>query len=314
MTETIIGIDISKDHLDVYCGVTGDRRRFPNDLQGFKLLRGGLAKRPVKMVVYEPTGPYHGAFERSLSRAGLPLAKVNPRQARSFAVAAGQLTKTDQVDARLLAYMGQALELRLLEPANEVQEALRELHGARQALIKDQAAAGNREAQAVHPLVKRQHRARLRSIAGHLKAVEAEIHRLIAEDPALSRRWEILCSVPGVGPATAQALLIEMPELGTLEPKKAAKLAGLAPITRQSGQWQGRSFIQGGRASLRRALFMPALVACRYNPDLKAKYEALKAAGKPRKVAVVAVMRKLLLLANALIQSNRMWVPKPSCR
>ena len=143
-------------------------------------------------------------------------------------------------------------------------------------------------------MLKGQNKQRLKQIEGQIAAIDREMERLRDEDAAFKRRCEIVESIPGLGSASAFALLIEMPELGTLEPKQIASLGGVAPVTRQSGTWQGKSFIQGGRAGLRQALYMPALVAIRYNPDMKAKYEAMRKAGKPAKVAIVAIMRKLL--------------------
>ena len=159
-------------------------------------------------------------------------------------------------------------------------------------------------------MLKGQNKQRLKQIEGQIAAIDREMERLRDEDAAFKRRCEIVESIPGLGSASAFALLIEMPELGTLEPKQIASLGGVAPVTRQSGTWQGKSFIQGGRAGLRQALYMPALVAIRYNPDMKAKYEAMRKAGKPAKVAIVAIMRRLLLLANALLRDQRLWAPE----
>lgn len=153
---------------------------------------------------------------------------------------------------------------------------------------------------------------RLRHIEGQIRAIDAALRRLLAAEPALKARFDVLLSVPGIAETTALALLIEMPELGQLENGCAASLAGLAPLARDSGQWRGKRFIRGGRASVRQALYMPALVAARFNPDLRAKYQALIAAGKPAKVALVAIMRKLIILANALLREGRAWAPRAS--
>lgn len=313
MTETTIGIDISKDHLDAHCSHTCEDRRFANSPAGLKRLRAWLADRRVRLVVYEATGAYHRALEIALCQAGYTLAKVNPLQARRFAEATGRRAKTDRVDAQVLAKMGQVLELRHLTVRDATAATLRELQVARRALDKDKAAAKNRAHQAQHKLVRQQLARRLQGIERDLKALDAAIQEIIAQNATLARRFEILCSIPGIGTATAHALLIDLPELGTLESKPAASLVGVAPMTRESGQWRGRASIRGGRGALRHALFMPTLVACRFNPDLKAKYEALKAAGKPPKVAAIAVMRKLVLLANALVRHNRLWCENPAC-
>lgn len=304
------GVDIGKDALDICLHPGGTERRFSNDATGHRALIAWLAQHRILRVVYEATGAYHRAFERALAQADLPLAKVNPRQARRFAEATGQLAKTDRCDAAMLARLGALLEppVRSLPSATLV--AMRELHGARQALIKDRTAALNRQKGLTSALLKRQALRRLAQIKAQLAAIDTELDVLCGADPDLDHRRAILASIPGIGEATAVALLVEMPELGSLEPGPAASLAGLAPMARDSGRTQGRRFIRGGRAGLRRALYMPALVATRFNPDLRTKYQALLAAGKPPKLAITAVMRKLLLLANALLRDKRAWTPK----
>jgi transposase len=236
--------------------------------------------------------------------------KVNPRSSRRFAEATGELAKTDRIDAAILARMGAVLDLDGRPAKTETLHDLRELGVARQALVKDRIAATNREQIAVNPVIKRQLRARLKQIGMQLKEIDTAIATLVGSDPGLSRRRDVLASIPGIGAVTAMAILIEMPELGTLDNKQAASLAGLAPMTRQSGTWSGRARIRGGRRSLRTALYMPALVALRFNPDLKQKYQALKDAGKPSKVAITAIMRKLLILANAPLRDDRNWNAK----
>lgn len=248
MTETTIGVDISKGRLDAFCLRTGEGRCFSNTPKGHKQLIGWLTGRQVTRLVYEPTGPYHRAFELALSKAGIPLAKVNPRQARRFAEATGQLAKTDGLDAKLLARMGEALDPRLLTAASPALSALRELQAARQALIKDQTAAKNRLQQHSAPVLKRLTSRRLKAIARDIALVDREIQALISQDPTLARRQEILLSIPGIAAVTAQALLIDMPELGALDAKQAASLIGLAPMTRQSGAWSPRR-TTGGSAS-----------------------------------------------------------------
>ena len=242
--------------------------------------------------------------------AGVPFAKVNPRQARRFAEATGKLAKTDRLDAAMLAKMGAMLELAPRPGRSEVLLELKELYLAREALVKDRTAAKNRAKALTLALLKRHNAQRLEQIERQIETVEAAITRIIEADADLDVRFAILTSIPGISKVTAFALLIEMPELGLLEPGQAACLAGLAPIARQSGRWTGRAFIRGGRANVRQALYMPALVAMRFNPDLKAKYDQFVAAGKPAKIAITAIMRKLIVLANALLSANRKWAPK----
>ena len=307
MTNDTIGVDISKDHLDAHRMSDGSSRRFANDRTGHAAFAGWAGQ--CARIVYEPTGPYHLAFERRLADAGFALVKVNPRQARRFAEATGRLAKTDRLDAAMLARMGALLELQARPVRRPILGDLKDLHMARQALVKNRTAARNRAKNLTLPILKRHNAAQLRQIERQIAAVEAEILVLIKADPDLARRFDILVSIPGVSAITAFALIIDMPELGTLENGQAASLAGLAPIARQSGQWTARAFIRGGRTNVRRALYMPALVAIRFNPELKAKYDQLKAAGKASKVAITAIMRKLVLLANALIRDDRKWAP-----
>ena len=306
MTETNIGIDISKDHLDVHRLPGDERRRFDNSKAGHKALIRWIGDTPAR-VVYEPTGYYHRALERALAAAGMPIAKVNPRQARRFAEATGNLAKTDALDAAMLTRMGAVLSLEARPVPSAIINDLRDLRTARNALIKDQVAALTRAKAITLPLLKRQNAARLKQIEAQREAVDAEINALIQGDPDLAQRFAILCSIPGIAEVSAAMLLIEMPELGSLNEKQVAALAGLAPIARQSGNWKGKSFIRGGRQQVRQGLYMPALVAIRFNADLKTKYEQLIKAGKAPKQAITAVMRKLIILANALLKKGRQW-------
>jgi transposase len=303
-----IGIDISKPVLDAFRLMTGEHRQFPNNKPGCAALIRWIGKNAVR-VVFEPTGPYHRVLEQSLTKAGIAIVKVNPRYARRFAEATGELAKTDRIDAALLARMAVVLDLQARPAHSEIHHDLRELSVARQALIKDRTAARNREKIAQNAIIRRQLKARLSQIERQIGEIEKAMATIVEGDEALQRRREILASIPGIGPVTAMAIIVEMPELGELDGKQVASLAGLAPITRESGGWKGRSRIQGGRASLRCGLYMPALVALRINPDLRRKYQALKEAGKPSKVAIATIMRKLIVLANALIRDNRMWSP-----
>src|SRR5271170_6776977 len=305
MKHDTIGVDVSKDHLDAHRLADGATRRFANDKGGHKGLIKWLAETPLNRVVFEPTGPYHRAVERALGASGVPFVKVNPRQARRFAEAIGKLAKTDRLDAAMLARMGAMLELKTRPRRSEALLELKQLHLAREALVKDRTAAKNRGKVLAAPLLKRQNAQRLEQIKRQITAIEATILEQVQADPDLAQRFAILTTIPGVSAITAFALLIEMPELGALEPGQAASLAGLAPVARQSGRWTGRAFIRGGRASVRQAIYMPALVANRFNPDMKAKYAQLIETGKPAKVALTAIMRKLVVLANALLKANR---------
>jgi len=309
MTEHTIGIDISKTHLDAFRQEDQAARQFENTPPGIRALIRWLGQVPVARIVFEPTGPYHRALETALS-GKFPLVKVNPLQARRFAEACGTRAKTDAVDARILARMGAALKLEPDAPISDNHLVLRDLQVARTALVKERTRLRNRGHVQVNLVLKRQIKARLTLVERQLAELNAEITRHIASDEALQRKREILCSVPGLGPIAAALILTFLPEIGTLDRKRAGSLAGLVPHSRESGQWKGRSFIGGGRKPLRDALYMPALVAMRFNPDLKAKYAALRDAGKPAKVAIVTLMRKLVETANALDKADRKWTQK----
>lgn len=311
MTEHTIGIDISKTHLDVFRQEDQAAQQFENNSRGIRALTRWLGATPVARIVFEPTGAYHRALETALS-AKFPLVKVNPLQARRFAQACGMRAKTDAIDARILARMGDALKLEPDAPISENQLALRDLQVARTALVKERTRLCNRGHVQCNPFLKRLTKARLKLVERQIAELDAEIARHIADDEALKRKREILRSIPGVGPVAAAQILTFLPEIGTLDKKQAGSLAGLVPHSRESGQWKGKSFISGGRKPLRDALYMPAIVALRFNPDLKAKYAALREVGKPAKVAIVTLMRKLLETANALVKADRIWTPKPA--
>jgi transposase len=302
-----IGIDISKETLAAYRLPDNQCIEVANDRVGQKALVRWIGKQNGSLVVFEATGAYHRHLEAALAANGTAFAKVNPRQARRFAEATGRLAKTDRVDAIMLAKMGAVLGLKADQPKSEVLHILRELMTARRALMKDKVAAKARLQITRQTLLKNQINARLKQIEIQIRQVDAAIAEKVQLDEALSNKLAILISIPGIAKTTAFSMLIEMPELGTLEGKQAASLAGLAPMSRQSGKWQGKERIQGGRAFLRRAIYMPALVATRCNPGLKAKYDQLIRAGKSGKVAVTAIMRKLIVMANALLRDDRKW-------
>lgn len=309
MTEHTIGVDISKSHLDVFDAERREAERFENSPSGFRAFEKWLGKLEITRVVYEPTGPYHRNFEEFFCDK-LPLVKVNPLQARRFAEACGTRAKTDVLDARGLARMGVALELEPDIPVAKTTRILRDLQVARSALIKERTRLANRAHVQTNAVLKRQTKARLALVEKQLCELDREIDTLIEADNTTARRREIVQSIPGLGSVASAAILTYLPEIGTLDRRQVGSLAGVVPYNRDSGQWKGKSFISGGRKPLRDALYMPALVAMRYNPDLRAKYEALRAAGKPAKVAIVAIMRKLIETANALVKADRVWVPK----
>ncbi|AFW01802.1 transposase IS116/IS110/IS902 family protein [Gluconobacter oxydans H24] len=210
----------------------------------------------------------------------------------------------------MLARMGALLEPRTSTICNELQSALQELAAGRRNLTRDRTALLNRQQNLQLSLLKRLTRYRLRQIEAQIATIDQAISELISTDESLSRKRTILISIPGIGEATAAMLIADIPELGTLENGQVAALAGLAPVTRQSGKWQGKSFIRGGRIHVRNALYMPALVAVRYNPDLRSIYLSLTDKGKHAKVALTALMRRLVILANVLLRNDRLWEPR----
>ena len=307
MSDTTIGIDVSKDHLDAHALPAGTVLRVPNTARGIAQLLRWIGAEPVARIVYEPTNRYHRALEARLAAAGLPLAPVNPLKARRFAQALGLQAKTDKIDARMLAEMGLRLTPGLQVPNPENLQHLKDLVAARRALVADRVADGNRTGGHSLALLRRLARRRRASIEADIARIEAAIAALIAADPALTDKARILQSLPGIAALTAATLLAEAPELGQIEARQIAALAGLAPVTRESGASRGKATIEGGRCHLRRALTMPTLTAIRRNRDLAALFTRLRAAGKPAKLALVAAMRKLLILANTLLRENREW-------
>ncbi|MFV0409888.1 MAG: IS110 family transposase, partial [Paracoccus sp. (in: a-proteobacteria)] len=271
MNHDTIGVDISKAHLDAHRLSTGRHARFDNTAQGLRAFETWLGQAPPDLVVFEPTGPCHRRFETRFS-GSLPLVKVNPLQARRFAQANGTRAKTDAVDARMLALMGRALDLVPDRPIDPKDREIRELNVARAGLVRDRTALLNRLGTQTLGLTRRLTRARLAQADRQIAALDLEIERRHRTSPERARALDLLTSIPGIGAISARAILSECPEIGTLGSKQIAALAGLAPMTRQSGQWRGKAHIQAGRKRLRDALFMPALVAMRRNPDLSEKY------------------------------------------
>jgi transposase len=309
-----VGVDISKDFLDVAILPANETARFANDAKGLRALMKWLARHRVGRIVFEATGAYHRLFERTLAKAGLPMIKVNPRQARRFAQAIGKLAKTDRCDAHMLARMGAALELEPRPIVSDTLDEMKEFVTARDALVKDRTAALTRRQTVRSCVIKAQLAARLRQIDNQLEVIDKKLKALRSADPKLTERYDILVSIPSFGDVTANALIAEIPELGQLEQGPASSLAGLAPVPDDSGKSFGKRSIRGGRARVRTALYMAALSAIRHNPDCRAKYKALRKAGKLKKVALVAIMRKLLLLANALLRDKRKWTPSAPSR
>jgi transposase len=307
MAMVTVGIDVSKDRLDVHVLPEGVAFAVARDGAGLADLVTRLRPLEPDRVALEATGGFETVAAAALAGAGLPLVIVNPAQVRHFAQALGKRAKTDPIDAAMIARFVAA-----------TRPELRPLPDAATQLLSDLVA---RRRQIIEMIVSEKNRARrtsvqriARSIARLIKALEKELAEIDAEidtgvrgSPAWRETEDLLASVPGVGAITARTLIAEMPELGTLDAKRIASLAGLAPYTRQSGRWIGRSMIGGGRKSVRSALFLAALVAARHNPVLKAFRDRLIAAGKPKMVALIAVARKLLTILNAILRDQKPW-------
>ncbi len=305
-----VGIDVCKAWLDVYLHPTGQSFRVPNSKEGIRRLRKELAGSKVALVIVEATGKLHRLVHRVLSQAGYLVAAVNPQRPREFAKSIGQLAKTDGIDARILALFGAATGPRTTPVPAKTAAELQELVLARQAVKADETALKNRHGTAESALLKRLLKRQLAACERAAADLDAAIAALIEGDSVLKSRYEILLSIKGVGPAVAATLVACLPELGLISAAKATVLVGVAPLNDDSADRQGLRRIQGGRAHVRTALYMAALSAARCNPDLKAFYAGLRARGKQAKLALTAVMRKLVILASALIRENRTWTEK----
>lgn len=311
MTTVYVGVDVCKEWLDIHLHPLGESRRLGNDKTGIRQLKRMLARCGPHSIVMEATGKFHRSAHRSLSADGFCVSIVDPLRARLFARACGYLAKTDRLDARLLALLAASLRPGADTPPSPHIEALQELVNARSAAKGEITALENRAKTATTAFLRGELSRRVKSLERHVDRLDKEIERRVDEDPQLARKVEILTSIPGIGRITAWALMAGMDELGNCSGKQAAMLAGLAPIANDSGARTGRRSIRAGRPAPRRALYMAALSARRYNPALSRFAQPLQAAGKPPKVILVAVMRKLVVLANCLLAHDRLWTPNP---
>lgn len=311
MPDVVVGIDVCKAWLDVHIQPSGRSLRVANTGKGSRQLIAALKGLTVRVIVIEATGKYHRGVHRTLFEIGLPVAIVHPARARKFAEALGMLAKTDKVDALMLARFGQMARLKATPPQPEALENLKEIVRSREAMIRARVALENQLETATLDCVERELRRQIRSVMQAEDTLEKAALDHVRADLALNRRRLVLVSIPGVGDATAITLIANMPELGSIDAKQAGMLAGLAPIASESGEKKGARHIRGGRGKVRSRLYMPALSAARHNPDLGRFYKRLIAAGKETKVALTAVMRKLILLANTLLKEDRMWSPNP---
>ena len=306
-----VGIDVCKAFLDIHILPANTVLQVSNTKKGHKQLMVALKDLRVRIIVMEATGKYHRECHRFLHEAGFAVTVVNPGRARLFAESLGALAKTDTVDARMLALFGGMTKLSATPPLPERLENLREIVRNRDAAIQAKTALENQLGSATLPCVIKQIGLQIKTAVQSADRLAKEAMRVIDADANLARRFEILVSIPGVGDVTAIGLIANMPELGHLDDKQAGMLAGLAPVACDSGQRRGARHIRGGRSAVRTGIYMAALSATRYNPHLKVFYDRLVAAGKLKKVALTAVMRKLIVLANLLLKEDRLWSKQP---
>lgn len=303
----VIGIDVSKDTLAIAVHPSGEAWTCATDPAALEALIARVMMLRPTLVVCEATGGYEMPLAAACAAAGVPLAIVNPRQVRAFAQALGQLAKTDAIDATVLALFAE----RVAPPARPVPDAatqaLAALVARRRQLLDMLSAEQRRLAQAATAVIRRDIATHVRWLERRLRDIDDDLQQAVQASPVWRVRDDLLQSVPGVGPTTARTLLAELPELGRLSRRAIAALVGVAPVARESGRWRGRRMIAHGRASVRAGLYMAALVASQRNPPLRIYYARLLAAGKPKKVALVAVMRQLITILNAILRHQQPW-------
>jgi transposase len=302
-----VGIDVSKDRLDVAVRPSGEAFVVERNAAGLEVLAARLKKLSPHVVALEATGGFETVAAAALASAGLPVVVVNPAQVRAFATALGQRAKTDPIDAAVIAHFAEATKPEVRPLPDDATRLLSDLIARRRQIIEMISAERQREKRVTIRHLRKSIVRLLKALEKELISLDTDIDDTVRGSPAWREKENLLASVPGVGPVIARTLIAELPELGQLDRKQIAALAGLAPFTRQSGQWRGKSFVSGGRKAVRTVLFMGALVAKRYNPTLKVFFERLRTAGKPKMVALIAVARKLLTILNAILRDRRPW-------
>jgi transposase len=307
MDVTAVGIDVSKDRLDVALRPSGEIFAVERNASGLDRLIARLQQLAPRIVALEATGGFETVAAAALAAANLPIVVVNPAQIRAFAKALGQRAKTDPIDAAVIARFAEATRPEPRPLPDEATRLLADLVARRRQIIEMIGAERQREKRTTMPRLRKSIGRVVGMLEKELAGLDADIDDAVRGSPAWREKEDLLASVPGIGTTIARTLIADLPELGTLSRKQVAALAGLAPFARQSGQWQGRSFIGGGRSTVRTALFMAALVAARHNPVLKGFFERLRRAGKPKMVALIAVARKLLTILNAMVRDNKRW-------
>jgi transposase len=304
---TYVGIDVSKDTLDVCLAGARQTSRHPNTLSGVESL--ALELKQATLVVMEATGGYEQAMVQALLRHSIPVSVMNPKRVRDYARSRGRLAKTDQLDAKLLAEFGQIMQPALTPAVPQDLTRLKALSAYRQDLIKTRTAYKNRLKQTTDAFIRQQIQALLEALKIQFEQVETELTACIESSQALQAKAQVLAQVKGVGPALTRTLLGQLPELGTVDAKKIAALVGVAPFNCDSGLFRGKRRIWGGRKTIRPILYMAANIARRFDPMMNSFYQKLIDAGKPFKVALTACMRKLLVILNAKMRDHLATLP-----
>ena len=311
-----VGIDVAAATLVLARTDADAVTEYPNTAAGHQAVAAALARAPAPArVIVEASGGYERLLVAHLADAGWPVVVINPRQARDFAKATGQLAKTDRIDARVLAAFGARVAPPLRPLPDALQVELRELLDRRQQLLQMLVAERTRLTQQTGPRPKRVRqdlKSHIADLEKRLRLLDAELDDTLTASPLWMERDDLLRSVPGIGPQTARTLLGFLPELGTVSPRVIARLVGLAPLARESGTWRGRRRTGGGRPAVRACLYMATLAAVRTNPRVRSWYQAFVARGKPKRVALVACMRKLLVILNAMVATSTRWQPLES--
>jgi transposase len=304
---SFVGIDVSKDRLDVHVRPSGLVFAVARDAKGLEQLTKEIRDLAPTLIVLEATGGFEITVAAALAGAGLPLAVVNPRQIRDFARATGRLAKTDALDAQIIALFAERIRPEPRPIADADSLALAELMARRRQVVEMIGMETNRFRQARNPRVQRTIKATLRTLEAQLAELDREINDTVRGSPIWRAADDLLTSVPGVGDVTSRTLIADLPELGKLDRRRIAALVGVAPVNRDSGQMRGRRAIAGGRTDVRNALYMATLSATRWNPVISQHYKSLVERGRPKKVALVACMRRLLGILNAIIRTETPW-------
>jgi transposase len=310
MEARYVGIDVSKDRLDVHVLPEGAAFAVGRDGKGLAELVERMGTMSPERIAVEATGGFETVVAAALAGASLPVVVVNPAQVRHFAQALGRRAKTDPIDASMIARFVEATKPDLRELPDAATQLLADLVARRRQIIEMIVAERNREKRVAVMRIRKSIARLIAALEKELSEIDGEIDASVRGSPAWREKEDLLASVPGVGPITARTLIAELPELGTLDGKRIASLAGLAPFTRQSGQWKGKAMIAGGRKSVRSALFLASLVACRHNLVLKAFRQRLIDAGKPKMLVAIAAARKLLTILNAILRDKQPWSPE----